>query len=167
MPCSSQFVHHSSLLPHSKSLDHYNEATKFEGNYHHASRHSFDQSISPNFKNFDCVDGLHATDRNNGCHYSSIVGNHYQPNKFNLANAEIYNVSGNRHPLPAGVATLPFTDQPHHYSQNYDRSENLIEPNHSSCCHQNSHYDYLFNGRNSQLKSKNVDYSNCSFPSKQ
>lgn len=163
MPCSNQFAHHS-LIPHSKSLDHYNEATKFGANYHHASRHSFDQSISSNFKNYDCIDGLHATDRNNGCHYSSIVGNHYPSNKYNLANDEnVYNnVSGNRHPLPA------FPDPSHHYSQigNFDRSDNFIEPNHSSCCHQNSHYDYLFNGRNSQLKSKNNDYSNCNFSSK-
>lgn len=149
MPCSNQFA----LIPHSKSLDHYNEATKFGEHYQHASRHSFDQSISSNFKNYDCIDGL---DRNNGCHYSSIVANHYPSNKYNLTNAEnVYNVSGNRHPLP-------FPDQSHHYSQigNYDRSDNFLEPNHSSCCHQNS---YLFNGRNSQLKSKNNDYSNCSF----
>lgn len=161
MPCSNQFAHHS-LIPHSKSLDHYNEAAKFGDHYHHASRHSFDQPISSNFKNYDCPDGgLHTTDRNNGCQYSNIVGNHYQPSKYNMANAEnLY-----KHPLPT---TLPYPDQSHHYAQigNYDRTDNFIEPNHSACCHQNSHYDYLFNGRNSQLKSKNTDYSNCSFPSK-
>lgn len=159
MPCSNQCSHHS-LIPHSKSLDHYNESTKFGENYH-ASRHSFDQSSS-NYKNYDCIDGLHAADRNNGCHYSSIVGIHkYPSNKYSLSNAEnVYNVSGNRHPLPA---TLPFPDQSHHYSQigNFNRGENFIEPNHSSCCHQNSHYDYLPNGRNLQVKSKNADYSNC------
>lgn len=156
MPCSNQFTHHS-LIPHSKSLDHYNEAAKFGEHYPHASRHSFDQPISSNFKNYDCTDGVHATDRNNGCHYSNIVGNHYQSNKYNMANTEnVY-----KHPLP-------FNDQSHHYSQigNYDRTDNFIEPSHSACCHQNPHYDYLFNGRNSQLKSKNTDYSNCSFPSK-
>lgn len=147
-PCSNQFSHHS--IPHSKSFenDHYNEATKF-GQHYHPSRHSFDQSISSNYKNYDCIDGIHAaTDRNNGCHYSSIVGNPYQPNKYNLANAEnLYNVSGNRMPLPAA---LPFPDP------------QIIE----ACCHQNSHYDHLFNGRNSHLKTKNADYSNCSFPPK-
>lgn len=148
MPCSNH-----AFIPHSKSLDHYNEATKFGEHYHHASRHSFDQSISSNY----CVDGLHSADRSNGCHYSSIAGNHYQSNKYNLANAEnVYNVSGNRHPLPP---SLPFPDQSHHYSQigHFDRGENFIEPSHSSCCH---HID-LFNGRNSQTKK--TDYSNCSF----
>lgn len=146
MTCSNQYAHHS-LIPHSKSLDHYNEATKF-GEHYNASRHSFD-----NYKNSDCTDGIHVADQNNGCHYSSIVGN-YQSNKYGLANTgHLYNVSGNRYPLPA---TLPFPDTSHHYSQigNFDRGEHFIEPNHSSCCHQNSHYEY---GRNSQLKSKKPD----------
>lgn len=156
MSCSNQYPQHS-FIPHSKSLDHYNESAKFGEQHYHASRHSFDQPISSNYKNYDCIDGIHATDRNNGCHYSSIVGNHqYQSSKYNLANTDnAYNVSGNRAPLPTTLS-----EQSHHYSQieHFDRGENFSEPNHSSCC---QNYDYLLNGRNAQVKPKNTDYSNC------
>lgn len=129
MHCSNQFTHHS-LIPHSKSMEHYN-----------VSRPSFD-----NYKNYDCID---VADQNNGCHYSSIIGNHHQSNK---CTGNPYNFSGNRHPLPQ------FSDA---YSQ--IGNEDLMEPNHSSCCHQNLHYDY---GRSAQLKSKKTDYSNCNFSAK-
>lgn len=143
--CSNRLMHHSSI-PHSKSLDHYNEATS-NLEHHNASRHSFDQTISTNYKNYDCVDGT------NGYHYSGGAGVYHQPN-CNLQNA------GNRCPLP----TIPFPD--HHYSQigGFDRGESFIETNIGPCCHQNPHYDYPtnFNGRSSQ-KPKNTDYSNCNF----
>lgn len=136
--CNNQIAHHLSI-PHSKSLDHYNETIKFP-EHHSTSRHSFDQSISANYKNYDCSDG---------CFLSKAGGNVHQPNC-------------NRYQIPVSI---PFPEQ--HYSQvgGFERGEPFIEP---ICCHtQNPHYDYPnnFSGRNSHQKSKNADYSNCNFPS--
>lgn len=152
--CSNQ--QHSSI-PHSKSLDHYNEPTKLM-EHHNVSRHSFDQPFSSNYKNYDCIDGIHAsaaaaaaaaTDRTS--HYISGMSVYHQPNCSLQNTGNMYNMSGNnRYPLP-GTA---FPDN--HYSQigNFDRE--------GTCCHQNPHYS-----RSSMHKSKNgVDYSNCSFQSK-
>lgn len=63
---NNQFVHHLSV-PHSKSLDQYNQPAKFMEN-NDVSHHSFDQPFSSNYTNYDCTDGLHTTDRNNGYH---------------------------------------------------------------------------------------------------
>lgn len=167
-PYSNQFLHHSSI-PHSKSLDHYNnESAKFSNN-HNASRHSFDQpnSYASNYKIFDCIDGGHVSDRSNGIHYNSAgVGIYHQPSCSQQNTGNLHNLSGNRYALPT---TIPFPD--HHYSQisGFDRGENFVEPSMSACCHQNSHYECLnnFNSRNSHQKPKNgIDYSNCSFQSK-
>lgn len=150
---NNQYAHHSSI-PHSKSLDHYNEASKFV-EHHNVSRHSFDQPFSSNYKNYDCTDGIHAAvaaaaanvDRNNGYHMNM----YHQPG--------MYGASGNRYP-----ATMPFPD--HHYSQvaGFERGDNFVD---TPCCHQNPHYECLsnFNSRSSLQKSKNTaaDYSNCSF----
>ncbi|XP_031618892.1 protein tamozhennic isoform X1 [Contarinia nasturtii] len=148
--------YHSSI-PHSKSLDHYNEPPKFL-EHHNVSRHSFDQPFSSNYKNYDCTDGIHTAvaaaaaatlDRNNGYHR----GMYHQPG--------MYSASSNRYPLQA---TMAFPD--HHYSQvgGYERGENFVE---TTCCHQNPHYECLnnFNSRTSIQKSKNgaTDYSNCNF----
>lgn len=143
----NQVAHHSSI-PHSKSLDHYNnEPTKLI-EHHNVSRHSFDQPFSSTYKNYDCTDGIHASD------YM------HQPTCSLQNTGNIYNVSC---PLPA------FPD--HHYAQigNIERGENFVETNMGTCCHQNPHYECLsnFNTRSSVHKSKNgVDYSNCSFQTK-
>lgn len=146
---SNQLAHHSSI-PHSKSLDHYNESTKLI-EHHNVSRHSFDQPFSSNYKNYDCTEGMHADDRSS--HYVSGMGVYHQPNCSLQNTGNIYN---NRYPLPD------------HYSQ-IDRGENFVETNVGTCCHQNPHYECLnnFNSRSSMHKPKNgVDYSNCSFQSK-
>lgn len=54
---SHQLNHHSSI-PHSKSLDHYNEPANFL-DHENTSRHSFDQPFSSNYKNYDCTDEMH------------------------------------------------------------------------------------------------------------
>lgn len=125
-------------IPHSKSLDHYNEPTKYMD--HNISRHSFDQP-------FDC------TDRINGFHYASGIGNYHQPN---------CNLQNTRYPM---MGTMPFPDN--HYSQvgNFERGDSLIEPTvGGACCHQNSHYECV-NNYNSRTKN-GVDYTNCEFPPK-
>lgn len=151
--CSNQFTHHSSI-PHSKSLDHYHEPNKFEENYN-ASRHSFDHTVSSNYKNYDCIDGMHVADRSNGYDFSNGVGLYHQPN-CNLMSGNLYNVPGNRYALPAKIS-FPESSVPH-YSQlrNYNRSENYIDPNIGSCCHQTPHYEYP---KSSMQKSKNSDTS--------
>lgn len=166
---NNQFAHHTSI-PHSKSLDHYNEPTKLM-EHHNASRHSFDQPFSSNYKNYDCTDGMHAAavasaDRNN--HYMSGMSVFHQPSCSLQNTGNIYNVPGNgRYQLPG---TTPFPD--HHYAQigSFERGENFADTNMCTCCHQNPHYECLsnFNSRGSSMhKSKNgVDYSNCSFQSK-
>lgn len=139
-PYNNQLIHHSAI-PHSKSLDHYNEPAKYLDN-HNASRHSFDQPFSSNYKNFDCIDGRP--------YNSSGVGLYHQPNCSLQNPGNLYNVN-NRYPLPT---TIPFSD--HHYSQvgDFDRSENFIEPTINACCHQNPHYECLnnFNSRSSHQK---------------
>lgn len=146
---SNQLAHHSSI-PHSKSLDHYNEPTKLIE--HNISRHSFDQPFSSNYKNYDCTEGMHAAAADRSSHYMSGLGVYHQPN-CSLQNAG--NIYNNRYPLPD-----------HHYSQidNFEHGENFVETNMGTCCHQNPHYECLnnFNSRSS----KGVDYSNCSFQSK-
>lgn len=143
--CSNnQFMHHSAI-PHSKSLDHYNESNKFP-EHHSTSRHSFDQTISTNYKHFDCIDGT------NGCYYTKPAANYHPTNSR----------------FPSISALPPYSE--HHYAQigGFDRGDNFIEPNIGTCCHtQNPHYDYPnnFNGRSSHQKPKNTDYSNCNFPS--
>lgn len=128
--------HHPSI-PHSKSLEHYHEPPKL---LDHGSRHSFDQPLS--YKNYDCTDGK---ERTNGYHhYGRANGIYHQPNCTLQTTDGVYNVSGNRYPLPA---TLPHTE--HHYAQivNFDRGD---VPAVSTCCHQNPHYECLnnFNARN-------------------
>lgn len=78
-PCSNQFAPHLPM-PHSKSLEHYNETTKFV-EHHNTSRHSFDQTIS---SNYDCIGVLQntsnafrhpqSTNPFPDHHYSPIVG---------------------------------------------------------------------------------------------
>lgn len=146
---SNQYAYHSSI-PHSKSLEHYNEPPEFM-EHHNASRHSFDRPCSSNYKNYDCTDGIHSEDRSNGYHVGS-----YQPN---LAITTL----GDRYPLSA---TIPHPDQ--HYSEigGFERGEISVGTSMDklplgpcSCCLQNS-----FNNCSSMQKSKNsADYSNCRF----
>ncbi|XP_055302743.1 protein tamozhennic isoform X1 [Sitodiplosis mosellana] len=163
---SNQLAHHSSI-PHSKSLDHYNnEPTKLM-EHHNVSRHSFDQPFSSNYKNYDCTDGIHAAavaaDRSS---HSSGMGVYHQPSCSLQNTGNIYETYTmvNRYPLPA------FPD--HHYSQiggTIERGEHFVDTNMGTCCHQNSHYECLsnFNSRSLMQKSKNgADYSNCNFQSK-
>lgn len=148
---SNQFANQSSI-PHSKSLDHYNESMKFPQNENHnASRHSFDQSISSTYKNYDCTDDIYVPDRGNGFN----CGVYHQPNCSLQSAGNSYNVSSNRYP----PATLTFPD--HHYSQisGFDRGDNFSE---AACCHQSSQYDCLnnFNSRSHQKPKNGADYSN-------
>lgn len=150
-PYSNQFAHQSSI-PHSKSLDHYNEPMKFPENQN--ARHSFDQTISSTYKNYDCTDEIYVPERGNGFH----CGVYHQPNCSLQSTGNSYNVSGNRY-LPA---TLTYPD--HHYTQisGFDRGDNFIEP---VCCHQSSHYECLNHYGRPHLKPKNnTEYSN--FPPK-
>lgn len=136
-----QFLHHPSI-PHSKSLDHYNEPSKFL-EHQNVSRHSFDQPFSLNSKNYDCTDGS-----------NNFVGLH-QPN------CNMQNPGSICNPMRT---TIPFPD--HHYSQ---IGECEHETNMGICCHQNPHYECLnnFNARSILQKSKNgIDYGNCNFQSK-
>lgn len=121
----------SPSIPHSKSLDHYNEPTKVL-EHHNISRHSFDQPFSS--KHYDCPDRI-------GHYAGSGIGNYHQPN-CNL-------------PL---MTTVPFPDN--HYSQigNFGRGNNFVESTvGGSCCHQN--YECV-NNYNARTRST-VDYSNC------
>lgn len=142
---SNQLAHHSSI-PHSKSLDYYNnEPTKLM-EHHNVSRHSFDQPFSSNYKNYDCTDGIYGV---------AAAAGYHQPRCSLQKTGNMYNVSC---PMPA------YLD--HHYAQigNIERGENFVETTMGTCCHQNPHYEFLSN-YNSRTKN-GVDYSNCNFQSK-
>lgn len=151
--------HYYSSIPHSKSLEHYHENPKMD---HHTSRHSFDQPF--NYQDYDCTDGMMSSDRSNGYHHTRNTGIYHQPNCSLQNNEHLYNVSGNRYPLPANFAE-------HHYSlRNYDRLENFPTTINSqaSCCY-NPHYECLnnFNGRSGMPKlMSGIEYSNMNFPPK-
>lgn len=133
------YANHPSI-PHSKSLEHYHEPNKVLEN-HHGSRHSFDQ---PYHTNYDCIDGRN--ERHTNGYYSRNGGIYHQSNCNHQTAEGLYNVSGNRYPLPAQLSHAD-----HHYAQivNFDRSDNFL-PATASCCHQSPHYECLnnFSSRN-------------------
>lgn len=133
--------------------------------HNNASRHSFDQPFSSNYKNFDtkfdCIDGgVHAVDKS--------VGIYHQPN-CSLQNAgNLYSVPSNRYVLPATIPQM-YSDHHHHHHYAQIGGFNRGGDNNGmgTCCHQNPHYECLnnFNSRSSHQKQKNgIDYS--SFQSK-
>lgn len=125
--CSNRLVHHSSI-PHSKSLDHYNEATS-NLEHHNASRHSFDQTISVN----NCLDG---------CFYSKAGGNVHQPNC-------------NRYQIPVSI---PFSDHHYSQIGGFERGEPFIDPICCHTQNPHYDYPSNFNGRNSHQKPSNCNF---------
>lgn len=123
----SQFAHHSSI-PHSKSLDQYNETIKFP-EHHSSSRHSFDQTISVN----NCLDG---------CFYSKAGGNVHQPNC-------------NRYQIPVSI---PFSDHHYSQIGGFERGEPFIDPICCHTQNPHYDYPSNFNGRNSHQKPSNCNF---------
>lgn len=136
-------------IPHSKSLEHYNEPAKLLENPH-GSRHSFDQSI--NYKTYDCIDGKVQPNETctNGYHYGRNTGLYHQPTCGHQTSDGHYNIlTGNRYPLP-----VTHLQSEHHYAQivNFERGDNnyYTSAMEQTCCHPNPHYECLnnFNARN-------------------
>lgn len=131
----NHFAHSS--IPHSISLDQYNDPMKFL-EHHHASRHSIDQPF-PTKYHTDCTDGM----AYNGGH-----ANYHRPSCALQNVGNLYNVPSNRYTLPSVLD--------HHYAQigGFD-GDNFVDKtiNGEACCHQNPHYDCLSNY--SSRKTKN------------
>lgn len=133
-------------IPHSKSLDHYNDQNLINLNGH--SRHSFDHPTCEFSQRIhDCVDGVgYGVNYRQGC-----------------AVDHPYNVSGNRYPLPATISNQLSQNDP--YASDVPPpppppcganvfgactpmyTNGCIQmPGSAACCHQNMYYDCSHRG---------------------
>lgn len=146
-------------IPHSKSLEHYHEQTPAIG--HHHTRHSFDQPIKYDYNNrsHDYIDAV-------------SNGGAYRSTNCTLNAEHLYNVSGNRYPLPANLS-----NQLSHNTDHYAQIANVYAQQNCNggysnanaygpmpCCHQNVHFD-CSNHFNSSRQTMNNDFNNYNLQS--